>query len=107
MHEFSIEQERDAEVPAIRFAVKVVAAARRQEIVGPHGGALKVTISQPPAGGAANRALCRLVAQTLGVPARQVQVIKGISSPWKTLRVEGITAHRAREGLLKPPRRER
>lgn len=99
-NDIKLEIDTSSAAPALRLAVKVVPGARRERIVGPHGGALKVMIAQPPEKGAANRALCRLLADSLAVPARQVQVISGHSSPWKTVRIEGVTPQQARRRLL-------
>ena len=98
--DLKLEAETGPGCPAVRVAVKVVPGARRQRIVGPHGGALKVMIAQPPEGGAANRALCLLLAKTLGVATRQVQVVVGPGNPWKTVRIEGMTVEQARRRLL-------
>ena len=80
-----------------RLAVKVVPGAKRARIVGPHGGALKVTVAQPPEGGAANKAVCRLLAEALGVA--EVEVVQGHGSPWKTVRVSGLSVDEARRRL--------
>lgn len=98
-----LQAENTASGPAVRLAVKVVPGARRQRIVGPHGGALKVLIAQPAEGGAANRALCRLLAETMAVPLRQVQVASGPTSAWKTVRIAGVTVQQARQRLLPDP----
>lgn len=86
-------------MPSIRLQVKVVPGAKRQRIAGPLGGALKVMIAQPPEGGAANRALCLLLAKHFGVPARQVEVVQGHASAWKTVRVAGLSVEEARARL--------
>lgn len=74
----------------VRFAVKAVPGASRARIVGPLGEALKVAIAQPPEGGAANRAIVSLLAEALGVPERQVQIVRGHSSPRKQILVSGV-----------------
>jgi uncharacterized protein (TIGR00251 family) len=83
----------------ICFAVKVVPGAKRERVVGPHGGALKVMVAQPPEGGAANRAVCRLLAGLLGVAARDVQIVQGPASSWKMVRVSGLGLDQARQRL--------
>lgn len=59
-------------------------------MVGLHGGALKVAVTAPPVGGAANRAVCELVARALGVPKSAVRVVRGSGAKRKTVAVEGI-----------------
>src|SRR5688500_4656417 len=90
----------------VRFAVKVVPGAKRERIVGPHGGALKVMVSQPPQGGAANRAVCRVLAEVLGVQGRDVEIVQGQSGPWKGVRVARLTVEQARARLESPGKGE-
>jgi uncharacterized protein (TIGR00251 family) len=71
--------------------VKAVPGASRSEIAGPHGGALKVRVAAPPERGQANAALCEILAEALGVPRRDVTVVRGASNARKTLLVAGLT----------------
>ncbi len=82
---------RDILVP-----VKVVPKASRDRIVGELGGALKVAVSAAPERGAANAAVCRLIAKALGVRTQQVVVESGHGSPRKTLRISGVGAEAVR-----------
>jgi len=70
--------------------VLVVPRASRDRVVGPHDGRLKVQVTAPPVEGAANDAVIRLLARTLGVPRRAVRVVKGPSSRRKTLHVADL-----------------
>jgi uncharacterized protein (TIGR00251 family) len=81
--------ERDG---AVTFRVKVAPRAKREGVVGTHGGALKIALTAPPVDGAANEALVALVAKLLGVPKRDVEIVRGASARDKTLRVTGATA---------------
>lgn len=76
----------------VLLLVKVVPGSRREEIVGWLGDRLKVKVAAPPEDGRANEALCRLIAQTLGVGVRSAQVVSGHSRPEKTVRIEGVSA---------------
>jgi len=69
--------------------VRVAPGAKRECIVGAHGDALKVAVRQPPEGGRANRAVCRLVAESLSVPAREVSVLRGATARDKVLLFAG------------------
>jgi uncharacterized protein (TIGR00251 family) len=75
----------------VRFAVHVQPRASRSEIVGQHGVALKVRLQAPPVDGAANDALVRLLAESLGVSQRSVRVVAGATSRAKTVEVDGTT----------------
>ena len=80
-------------------AVKVVAGSRRQKIVGPLGERLKVAVRAPPEKGAANEALCALVAGALGVRPAEVAVLRGQGRPEKELLVRGLSAEEIRHRL--------
>src|SRR5438093_13499214 len=83
----------------VQLALKVVPGAKRARIVGELGDALKVAVSKPPADGAANRAVMELLAAALGVPAAQVEILRGHSSPRKEVLLRGITAAIVQERL--------
>ena len=81
------------------FRVRVAPRAAREALLGVHDGALKVSLTAPPVEGAANDALVRLLAKTLGVPRRSVSVLHGEHGRLKTGRVAGISADAARAAL--------
>jgi uncharacterized protein len=74
----------------VALAVKVVPGASRDRIAGEYGGGLKITVSAPAEGGAANRAVVKLLAASLGVPQGNVQITRGQSSPRKQVCISGI-----------------
>lgn len=84
---------------SVLLAVKVVPGSSRQRVVGPHGDMLKVAVSAPPEAGKANKAVCELLAETLGLPARNVTVHSGGGVPFKTIRIVGATVAKVRERL--------
>lgn len=63
--------------------------ARRTEIAGLHGGALKLRLAAPPVEGKANVALREFLADAFGVPLRQVTLVRGQTSRDKVVRIEG------------------
>jgi uncharacterized protein (TIGR00251 family) len=71
--------------------VHVVPRAARNEIVGIHGGALKVRLNAPPAKGAANAALVELIAEKLGLTRQQVRIISGETARRKTVAIHGVS----------------
>jgi uncharacterized protein len=83
----------------VLIPLKVVPKSSRDRIVGELDGALKVTVSAAPERGAANVAVCKLLAKTLGVRVQQVTVEAGHGSPRKTVRVIGIAVDVARNTL--------
>ena len=90
---------------AVIIAVKVVPGARANAIAGVLGDRLKLRVNAPPEDGRANRAVCELIARSLGLRASAVEIIAGHSSPEKTLRVSGISGQRAMELLIHPTRK--
>jgi uncharacterized protein (TIGR00251 family) len=85
---------------AVRVRVKAVPGSSRTRIVGLLGDHLKVQIAAAPQDGKANEALCRLLAEALGVPLRQVVVIEGASRPRKIVGVTGLAPGVVAERLL-------
>lgn len=84
-----------ADAAGLLLRVKVVPGASRSRVAGLLGDRLKIQVAAPPEGGKANQAVCELVADLLGVPARQVIVEAGHGQPVKTLRVEGVDLQQA------------
>lgn len=74
----------------VSFSVRAVPRASRSAVVGVHAGALKVTLAAPPVDGAANAALCELLAAVLKVPLRAVSIRRGERSKLKTVEVQGL-----------------
>lgn len=89
----------DGNGPASRIALKVVPGARRDSVAGALGDRLKVRVSAPPEDGRANRAVEKLLAQALGVPASDVTIATGHSSPQKSAVIRGLNASEAARRL--------
>jgi uncharacterized protein (TIGR00251 family) len=75
----------------VEFSVKVVPGASREEIAGMLGDAVKVKVSAPAEGGKANRAVCGLIAEALGVAERDVVIVSGQTRAQKRIFVRGVT----------------
>jgi uncharacterized protein YggU (UPF0235/DUF167 family) len=60
-----------------------------------------IRLAAPPVGGAANKALCRFVADRLEVAASHVRLVRGQASRRKWIAVEGFSAEEVRRALLK------
>ena len=61
--------------------------AKRTEVAGLHGDALKIRLAAPPVEGKANETLIAFVAGRLGLRRAEVQLVRGDTSRAKTLRV--------------------
>lgn len=76
----------------ITFALRVQPRAKRNQVVGELGDALKIAVSAPPVEGRANEACIALFAELLKVPRSSITIASGQNSRRKIVRVAGITA---------------
>ena len=72
--------------------ILVSPGASRDAVRGEHRGRMKVAVSAPPEGGKANKALCRLLADELGIRSSQVRIVSGQTSRQKEVLVERVTS---------------
>lgn len=84
---------------SVLIDIKAVPGASRDQIVGPLGDRLKIRVSAPPEGGRANAAIRGLLAGALGIPARNVEIIRGASTATKTARASGVAIEDAMRAL--------
>ncbi len=82
----------------IQVTVRVVPRASRNEITA-SAEALRVRLTAPPVGGAANDALVSLLADRLGVPRRSVRLVAGGHGRRKQVAIDGVSLE-AVEALL-------
>ena len=73
----------------LTLTLHIQPGAKRTEVAGLHGGALKIRLSAPPIEGRANEALLRFVAESFAVPLRQVELKQGGQSRHKVVAVTG------------------
>lgn len=73
------------------LSVWVQPGARQSGVLGPHGDALKIAVSEKAVDGAANRAVCALLAELLEVARSDVTILRGLRSRRKEVLVSGIT----------------
>jgi uncharacterized protein len=83
----------------VRIGVKVVPGASRDRVMGELGGLLKVAVSKPPSGGAANENVCTVLAACFGVGKREVTILSGQTNPRKQVVITGIDLARAKAVL--------
>ncbi len=80
--------------------LRIVPNARRNEISGEYGDAVKVKVAAPAVDGKANAALLEYIAQKLGVPPRTVTLFHGEKSRDKLVSIEGMDGEEAKRKLL-------
>lgn len=85
--------------------VKAQPRAARTGLAGLLGEELKIRVAAPPVDDAANEALTRFLAETLGLPRGQVRLVRGRTGGHKVFELAGITPAEAarRLGLTAPP----
>ncbi len=59
-------------------------------VLGEHGGRLKMALSAPAVDNKANEALVAWLAERLGIPRRQVEIVSGQTGRQKRVRVQGL-----------------
>ena len=75
--------------------------ASRTRAVGEHDGRLKIQVAAPPVDGAANEELVSFLAESLGIPKRDVTIVAGETGRRKTVLLRGVAAA-AVAGALAP-----
>lgn len=83
----------------VTLTLHIQPGAKRSEIAGLHGDALKIRLAAPPVEGRANEALLKFIAELFGVPVRQVELKQGGQSRHKVVAVTGSKTEP--ESLLK------
>ncbi len=81
------------------LSLHIQPGAKRTEVAGLHGDALKIRLAAPPVDGKANEALIAFLAKTLGVPKARVELVAGQTSRAKRVRVTGVDPTTARVRL--------
>ncbi len=75
----------------ITLTLHIQPGAKRTDVAGLHGEALKIRLAAPPIEGRANEALLKFIAESFGVPVRQVELKQGGQSRHKVVAVTGST----------------
>jgi uncharacterized protein (TIGR00251 family) len=73
------------------LTLHVQPGAKRTEVAGLHGLALKLRLAAPPVEGKANAALRAYLADAFGVPLRHVTILRGEAAREKVVRIEAPT----------------
>jgi uncharacterized protein len=79
--------------------LRVVPGARRPGVVGRHGDAWKLRVSAPAEAGKANDAVLALLAATLDVSRRNLELTSGHTSRDKVVVLDGLTSETAETRL--------
>jgi uncharacterized protein (TIGR00251 family) len=74
----------------VRLHLYVQPNGKKSEVLGEHGGALKIRIQAPPVEGKANDAVEKFVATLFGVPRGRVKLVRGEQSRTKVVEVSEL-----------------
>ena len=86
MHELL--EKRIGQRTTTTLRIKVIPKSPKTEITGELAdGSLKIRVAAVPERGKANAELCAFLAREIGIPASQVEVISGHTSPLKLVRI--------------------
>lgn len=91
----------DASARQLSLALHIQPGARKSEIVGLHGDALKVRIAAPAVDNKANAALIEFLSETLEVPKSAITIRHGATGRRKVLDIAGGAELRERAAKLK------
>jgi hypothetical protein len=81
-------------------AIRVQPRSPSDGAAGERQGVILIRLKAPPVDGEANGALIKLVAHKLGVPQRDVTLVRGLTSRSKWIQVAGMAAQHVRQALL-------
>jgi uncharacterized protein (TIGR00251 family) len=70
------------------FSVYIQPRASKTAIVGHHQNALKIKLTAPPVGGAANKQCIQILAKALNLPKSAIRIITGQTSRRKQIRIQ-------------------
>jgi uncharacterized protein len=78
----------------VRISLRVTPRAGQDRIDAVEAGRLRIRVSAAPAGGAANSAVLRLLADALDVPVSRLRLVSGATGRLKVVAVAGISPAR-------------
>ena len=74
----------------MKINIKVHARSKRESVTALPDGSFKVEVKAPPVEGAANEAICQLLAEHFKVKKRNVRVVLGSTNNKKVVEVDGL-----------------
>ena len=83
--------------------VRAHAGARRNELRGELGGALRVSVTQAAEKGKANKAIVELLSRAIGLKRSQIELLAGETSQQKRFLVRGSTVEEIARRLAELP----
>lgn len=91
-----------ADGQGVTLRLHIQPGAKKTEVAGLHGEALKIRLAAPPVDGKANACLMAFLADQLGVARSAVKLLSGETSRAKRVHVSGIVPASVRKAFLIP-----
>ncbi|MDK9704865.1 MAG: DUF167 family protein [Sulfuritalea sp.] len=88
-----------ADGKGVTLRLHIQPGAKKTEVAGLHGEALKIRLAAPPVDGKANAGLIAFLAERLGVAKAAIELISGDASRAKRVRIDGVEPSVVRERL--------
>lgn len=87
---------------SLRLRVQAAPNAKRSEVMGPHGDALRIRLQAQAIEGKANHELIRFLSETLDIPKSAIQILQGQTGRSKNLELShpGLTVEAVVQRLL-------
>jgi len=79
-----------ADGKGVTLRLHIQPGAKKTEVAGLHGEALKIRLAAPPVDGKANACLISFLADRLGVAKAAISLVSGDTSRAKRVRVNGV-----------------
>ncbi len=89
---------------SVTFKVRVQPRSSKNGVVGLYEDALKLRLAAPPLEGKANEACRAYLAELLSVPRSHVEIVAGLASRSKIIRVRGVNADKVNKLILQAKR---
>lgn len=86
---------------AVTITIKVQPRAGRNEVAGAEDGAVKIRLKAPPVDGEANAACIAFLAELLALPKSAVQIVAGMTSRQKVVRVRGLSVEAVQAAIAR------
>jgi uncharacterized protein (TIGR00251 family) len=83
----------------VLLPVRAQPGAKANALRGVHGGMLKVAVTQVAEKGKANEAIIKTLAECLGLPRSQVELVGGTASREKKVLIRGVSVEDLRERI--------
>ena len=84
---------------SVVLSLRIVPNAKKTEIQGEHGDALKIRIQSPPVDGKANAELIKFLSKKIGVHKSAIHIVSGDTGRDKRVMIHGISYEKVKEVL--------